>query len=135
MKKTVFLIAAVAIAMVALGQEFSASIKKIESVAAAAFGWQATAFDFGKIQKDVPVTHEFAFTNEGGDALIISSVQASCGCTVAEYTKEPIPAGEKGFVRAIYNAAKTGVFTKTITIKANTNDEAVLLTIKGEVVE
>ena len=137
MKKTVTLIAALAIIVVAFGQELSASIKKEMGPPsiAAAFAWEATVYDFGKIKKDAPVTHEFTFTNSGGEALIISSVQASCGCTVTEYTKDPIPAGEQGFVKATYNAAKPGVFTKTVTIKANTNDEAVLLTIKGEVVE
>lgn len=99
-----------------------------------AFAWTVTLFDFGKIKQSKPVTHEFTFTNSGDVPLVISSVQASCGCTVAEYSKEPIPAGGQGFVKATYNAAKTGVFTKTITINSNTA-EPVLLTIKGEVVE
>ena len=135
MKKTVILMAAFAIAVVALGQEYSASLKSKEITESAAFVWTATVYDFGKIQKDSPVSHEFTFTNSGEEALIISSVQASCGCTVTEYTKDPIPAGKTGFVKATYNAAKVGVFTKSITIKANTQDEATLLTIKGEVVE
>jgi hypothetical protein len=136
MKKTMILIAAFAIAVVALGQELTASIKKIEFAPnAPTFNWVATSFDFGQIEKGVPVTHEFMFTNSGTEALIISSVQASCGCTVTEYTKEPIPAGETGFVKATYNAAKPGVFSKTVTVNANTEKAVVLLTIKGEVKE
>lgn len=134
MKKSIILVVAFAIAIVAVGQ-LSASIKKSEVIRAAAFAWTETVYDFGKIQKDAPVTHEFTFTNSGEEALIISSVQASCGCTVTEYTKDPIPAGKEGFIKATYNAAKAGVFTKTVTIKANTGDETVLLTIKGEVIE
>jgi hypothetical protein len=38
-------------------------------------------------------------------------------------------------VKATYNAAKAGVFSKTVTISANTSESSVLLTIKGEVVE
>jgi hypothetical protein len=135
MKKTMILIAAFAIVVVAVGQELTASVKKVEPSFAAAFSWAATTHDFGVIQKDVAVTHEFTFTNTGNDALLISSVQASCGCTVTEYTKDPIPAGEKGFVKATYNAAKVGAFSKTVTINANTEDVVVLLTIKGEVAE
>jgi hypothetical protein len=136
MKKTMILIAAIAIAVVALGQEFSASIKSVTPAPAmAAFSWTATSFDFGQIEKGIPVTHEFTFINSGSEPLVISSVQASCGCTVTEYTKESIPAGEKGFVKATYNAAKPGVFSKTVTINANTEEAVVLLTIKGEVVE
>ena len=136
MKKALILIAAFAIAVVALGQELTASIKNPEPVKrAAVFNWAATTFDFGKIVKGEPVTHEFTFVNSGNDALIISSVQASCGCTVTDYSKDPIPAGNTGFVKATYNAAKAGVFSKTVTINANTADAVVLLTIKGEVLE
>jgi hypothetical protein len=100
-----------------------------------AFAWEVTAHDFGKIQLNKPVTHEFKFTNTGDAPLIISSVQASCGCTVAEYSKDPIAPGSQGFVKATYNAAKVGVFTKTITVNANAQDAVVQLVIKGEVVE
>lgn len=135
MKKAIILVAAFAIAVVALGKELTASIKnEVPAKPFAAFSWEATTFDFGQVVKGEPVTHEFTFTNTGSDALIISSVQASCGCTVTEYTKDPIPAGEKGFVKATYNAAKAGVFSKTVTINANTEDVVVTLTIKGEVV-
>lgn len=100
----------------------------------AEFKWNETSFDFGKIKLNVPVTHEFTFTNKGNATLTISSVQASCGCTVAQYSKEPIEPGQQGFVKATYNAAKAGVFTKTVTINANTEIATVVLTIKGEVV-
>jgi hypothetical protein len=100
----------------------------------AVFNWSETAFDFGKIKLNVPASHQFTFVNKGSAPLIISSVQASCGCTVTEYSKDPIAPGQSGFVKATYNAAKAGVFTKTVTINANTDDTTVLLTIKGEVV-
>lgn len=101
----------------------------------AAFSWVSRTYDFGKIKVGKPVTHNFTFTNNGDGILVISSVQASCGCTVTDYTKDPIAPGAEGFVKATYNAAKTGVFTKTVTVNANTTEGAVTLTIKGEVVE
>jgi hypothetical protein len=101
----------------------------------AIFNWLETTFDFGKIKQNKPVTHEFDFVNKGTSPLIISSVKASCGCTVAEYSKDPIAPGQQGFVKATYNAAHAGAFTKTVTINANTDNAAVVLTIKGEVVE
>jgi hypothetical protein len=101
----------------------------------AAFEWVSTTHDFGTIKKDVAVEHEFEFTNTGSEPLLISSVKASCGCTVTDYTKEQIPAGEKGYVKAKYNAAKVGVFTKSVTVTANTESGSVQLYIKGEVVD
>jgi hypothetical protein len=97
------------------------------------FDWAETTFDFGKIKQNTPVTHEFRFVNNGGEPLLISSVQASCGCTVAKYSKDPIAPGAAGFVTATYNAATKGVFTKTITVNANTKDGVVVLSVRGEV--
>lgn len=102
---------------------------------AAAFSWDATTFDFGKIKLNKPVTHEFRFTNSGSTPLVISSVQASCGCTVTDYSKDPISPGSEGYVKATYNAAKVGAFSKTVTVNANAEEGMVQLTIKGEVEE
>ena len=101
----------------------------------ASMKWVSTTHDFGTIKKDVPVEHEFAFTNTGTEPLLISSVKASCGCTVTDYTTTQIPAGEKGYVKATYNATTLGVFTKSVTVTANTETGVVQLFIKGEVVE
>jgi len=101
----------------------------------AAFAWSQTTFDFGKIKLNEPVTNSFEFVNTGTEPLVISSVKASCGCTVTEYSKDPIMPGAKGFVKGTYNAAKVGQFTKTITVNANTEEAVVQLTIKGEVTE
>ncbi len=97
------------------------------------FSWKVTVHDFGKIPLNKPVTHEFRFTNSGDSPLIISSVQASCGCTVTDYSKDPIPPGSEGFVKATYNAATAGIFTKTVTVNANSDEGTVRLMIKGEV--
>jgi len=99
------------------------------------FNWSQTTHDFGKIKVNKPVTYEFSFINAGEAPLVITSVQASCGCTVAKYTKDPVSPGSSGFVTATYNAAKVGVFTKTVTVNANTEAGSMQLTIKGEVVE
>ena len=99
------------------------------------FSWIVTTYDFGKIKVNKPVTHEFRFTNSGDAPLVISSVQASCGCTVTDYSKDPIAPGSEGYVKATYNAAKVGVFSKTVTVNANAAESVVQLTIKGEVVE
>jgi hypothetical protein len=99
------------------------------------FSWIVTTHDFGKIKVNKPVTHEFRFTNSGDAPLVISSVQASCGCTVTDYSKDPIAPGAEGFVKATYNAAKVGVFSKTVTVNANAAESVVQLTIKGECVE
>ena len=102
---------------------------------AAAFLWSATTYDFGKIKAGVPVAYQFGFSNTGMVPLIITSVKASCGCTVTAYTKDPVEKGATGFVSAKYDAAKPGKFSKTVAVYANTVEGMVQLTITGEVVE
>lgn len=98
------------------------------------FKWEETTFDFGKIKKDVPVTHNFVFTNTGTAPLVISRVQGSCGCTVTSYTDTPIAPGKTGFVKAVFNAAAMGAFHKSISVSANVEGGMERLFIKGEVV-
>ncbi|MBI3218965.1 MAG: DUF1573 domain-containing protein [Bacteroidetes bacterium] len=100
----------------------------------AAFAWDASSFDFGKIKQGVPVTHEFKFTNTGKSPLIIVNAQPSCGCTTPDWTKTPVPPGGSGFIKATFNAAVAGPFNKTITVTANTQEGSTYLTIKGEVI-
>lgn len=100
---------------------------------APAFKWDKTSHEFGKIAKDKPVTAVFKFTNSGTAPLIITKAEASCGCTVPEYPKEPIAPGQTGIIKATYNAANPGAFTKDVTIVSNVEGVPVRLQIKGEV--
>jgi hypothetical protein len=131
------LILSVCISFVFAQHQLASSTKPATSLSpdAGAFNWSQTTFDFGKIKVNKPVTHEFTFINNGDAPLIVTSVQASCGCTVTKYSKDPINPGGQGFVTATYNAANVGIFTKTVTVNANTEEGIVQLTIKGEVVK
>jgi hypothetical protein len=102
---------------------------------ATTFKWSETAHDFGKIEQNKPATHEFKITNTGKTALSIGGVTASCGCTVPEYTKEPIAPGKSGVVKATFNAAAAGPFNKTITVNLVGSTTPEVLTIKGEVIQ
>src|SRR4051812_19136463 len=55
-----------------------------------------TLHDFGTMHENEVVQYEFAFTNTGKTPLIITAASAACGCTVAEYPKEPIAPGTGG---------------------------------------
>ncbi|HAA14225.1 MAG TPA: DUF1573 domain-containing protein [Cytophagales bacterium] len=100
---------------------------------AAAFQWEETAVNVGKIPQNIPHVVKFTFTNEGNAPLIISRTQGSCGCTASEYSQEAIAPGAEGWVKATYNAAKSGPFNKTVTVFSNVEGNPVVLTLKGEV--
>ena len=74
----------------------------------------------------------YVFKNTGNAPLIINRVQTSCGCTVSEWTKKPIPAGTKGHVYAILDLKdKIGLIRKTLFVYSNASQQAIELHIKG----
>ena len=138
MKRIAVTLFALSLVASVMAQTVAVNTKKATirtSAPGAVFNWTETVYDFGKIKQGAPVTHEFTFTNSGDIPLVITTVQASCGCTVTNYSKDPIEPNGKGFVKATYNAAAVGQFTKTVTVNANTDEGVVYLTIKGEVVQ
>ncbi|HEY1202617.1 MAG TPA: DUF1573 domain-containing protein, partial [Niastella sp.] len=78
-----------------------------------------TSYNFGKIQQGRPVTHNFEIVNIGKEPLMLDNVQASCGCTTPEWSKEAIQPGATTTIKVGYNAAAEGDFNKTITIHYN----------------
>lgn len=90
--------------------------------------------DFGTIQEGTQATKEFKFTNTGKEPLVLSNVQASCGCTTPKWTSEPIMPGKTGTITAVYNSTgRPGQFTKSITVTSNAKSGVKVLTIKGVV--
>ena len=72
--------------------------------------------DFGKIPQGKPVYHNFVVKNVGKTAIKLDNVQAACGCTTPEWSREAIAPGATTTIRVGYNAAAEGVFEKPVTI-------------------
>lgn len=89
--------------------------------------------DFGAVPWDKPVTATFTVTNSGNKPLVITNVTTSCGCTLADWTKEPIMPGKKGIIGSTFDAKAIGHFHKTIGIYSNASPVPVYLVIKGKV--
>jgi hypothetical protein len=90
-------------------------------------------YDFGKIKQGVPVHHEFSFTNISNKPVVIESATASCGCTTPAWPQAPVAKGKTDKIKAGFNAAAAGAFTKQVTVKVAGADLPMVLTIKGEV--
>jgi hypothetical protein len=94
--------------------------------------------NFGKFSEKEPVVNcTFTFTNVGEQNLVINQAIASCGCTVPEYTKDPIKPGEKGQIKVTYNGTGKfpGHFKKSITVRTNGKVEMTRLYIEGDMEE
>jgi hypothetical protein len=90
--------------------------------------------DLGKIKQDIPTTAVFEVTNIGTEPLIIEQATPTCGCTIGDYTKEPIAPGKVGYIKATYNAKNIGMFEKRLNVKFAGYDMQ-NITIKGEVIK
>ena len=100
--------------------------------------FEKTRHDFGVFAPDTAIlTYDFVFTNVGKEPIIIHQASASCGCTVPEYTLEPIMPGCHGRISVTYNGKgrKPGVFRKSITIHNNGKQTPVRLYIEGEMID
>ena len=117
----------------AQGQDFSNNTNTNPPTAVA---FAETAHDFGTIKQDSKNTKVFKFTNTGDKPLLIESARGSCGCTVPNYPKQPIPPGQEGEIEVVYSPGKQkGQQTKSVTIIANTEPRTTVLQIKANVEE
>lgn len=91
--------------------------------------------DFGEIQEGTIATHTFEFVNQGKRALRILNVIASCGCTTPEYSKTPVAASQKGFIKVAYDSnGRPGIIDRAITVQTDGEPSYEILQIKGSVV-
>jgi hypothetical protein len=79
-------------------------------------------WDFGTIIEGEVVEHSYTFKNTGTKPLLISDVQASCGCTIPEWPREPIATGQEGTIKLQFNSnGKSENINKDVTIFSNAN--------------
>lgn len=100
--------------------------------------FEKTTHNFGSFSESDPkVTCTFTYENVGEQPLVVNQAIASCGCTVPEYTKEPVLPGEKGEIKVTYNGAGKfpGHFKKSITVRTNGAVEMTRLYIEGDMTE
>lgn len=99
--------------------------------------WVDSIKKFGTIQEGEKVEMVFNFKNTGSQPFIITQVQTSCGCTVANKPEKPIAPGTSGSVSAVFNSAgKEGVIHKGIQVYGNMENKPFSeLIFEGEVIK
>ena len=99
--------------------------------------WIDSLQNFGTVEKGKQVKLVFHVKNTGTKPLFITSANPTCGCTVADYTKNAIPAGETGEVAANFdsNHGSAGKIHKSIAVVTNTSPSRTTLIFEGQVEE
>ena len=90
--------------------------------------------DLGTLMQGDTIMLVYNFKNTGNMPLVLSNVNASCGCTTPSYSKDPVAPGEKGFITVKFNSkGKEGKLNKTVTAYANTKPAENTVSFKIEV--
>ncbi|MGZ5273192.1 MAG: DUF1573 domain-containing protein [Kaistella sp.] len=93
-----------------------------------------TTYDYGTVKTGADGHRFFTVKNTGDKPLIISKVQASCGCTTPEWSQDPIMPGKTAQLKVGYNTTIAGPFTKIIEVYSNDPENSrSVITIKGTV--
>lgn len=87
--------------------------------------WIDSVKNLGRITEGQKVQVSFRFKNTGNKPLIIQSVRPGCGCTVADYPKEPIAPGGEGEITGSFDSqGRESLQRKEIAVTANTKGSA-----------
>lgn len=96
--------------------------------------FEETKYDFGEMVEGDVLETVFKFKNTGKSPLIITNARASCGCTIPDYSREPIAVGAEGEIKVKFNSrGKHGKQNKRVTITTNTENGRELLYILANV--
>jgi hypothetical protein len=93
-------------------------------------------FDFGNVlRENKNYTCTFIVENQTDKPLVLLSVNTSCSCLKATYSRRPLKVGQKGVITMVLEAAKmdVGVFHRVIEV--HTNAGVNYMTVKGNSVE
>jgi hypothetical protein len=94
------------------------------------------AHDFGTIIEGERVVCYFDYRNTGGSALVINSVETSCGCTTPGWNSEPLSPGGQDRLKVIFDATgRSGSQRKVVTVSSNAENSVVRLTLAAQVNE
>lgn len=112
----------------------TASENKADPGSQPQFSFAVESHDFGKITQGEKVSYSFKFKNTGGSDLVIAEAHGSCGCTVPQYSRAPIPPNGDGVIDVTFDSdGKSGKTEKTITITANTSPNTKVLKIMAQI--
>ena len=91
-------------------------------------------FNFGIVNKGQIISRYITFKNDGKRDLVISNVKSSCGCTIANWPKNPIaPNSSDSLLLELNTGSLNGKIMKTVTIISNSKPNTKVITINAQI--
>lgn len=104
--------------------------------AAAQLRFESPEWDFGTVaEADGRVSHTFTGENTGDAPLVILDVVTTCGCTVPDFSRQPLRPGDRTQITVTFDpAGRPGLFEKTLAVYSTERQRVATLTVRGQVV-
>jgi hypothetical protein len=141
MKKIFFIVAIMLLAGIAFSQEKvvkkasatppETQNEKVEKRSSIVF--DKLVHDFGSLEKGGDASCVFTFKNISKKPVTLTNVKTSCGCTAADWPKEPVAKKKKGTIKVKYDSNRIGKFTKTIKVYIDGEENPIQLEIRGTI--
>ena len=141
MKKIFFIVAIMLLAGIAFSQEkvvkkasatpTETQNEKVEKRSSIVF--DKLVHDFGSLEKGGDASCVFTFKNISKKPVTLTNVKTSCGCTAADWPKEPVAKKKKGTIKDKYDSNRVGKFTKTIKVYIDGEENPIQLEIRGTI--
>jgi len=98
--------------------------------------WLETQHNFGAFHEDDGMAEcVFRYVNTGDSILRVTAARTSCGCTLLDYSREPLAPGDTASVTVCYDpTGRPGRFSKKVYIDMNTEPVRTTLTVSGVVI-
>ncbi len=115
---------------------FAQKAKVVDKTGKGTLRFRKEHIDLGEIKEEGgEALASFVFYNIGQHPVTISNVKSSCGCTVADWPKDTIQAGDSGIVVASYDPrTRPGPFEKALWVYTDAVPFQYFLTIGGTVI-
>lgn len=115
--------------------EIPTSDGKVNESDMANIEFEKTTHDFGKVKEGEIIEYGFKFKNSGNRDLILLYHEASCGCTVPEFSREPFAPGKGGEIKIAFDTKGRKLNQrKKVRIFSNTFPNVTELTVQGYVI-
>lgn len=103
---------------------------------AAFIAFKETKYNFGSVKLGKVVKIEYYFENTGKTPLLISTIETTCGCTVADFPHYPIKPGDFGMILLTFNTKeKYDKQDRTVEVISNASNSPTKLHFKGVIME
>lgn len=145
MRRSIFKTVGAAVALVAIAAPDIVTAGKgpvteeksieIDSIPQGCMRLDSAYIDLGVIAPDTVVEVSMRFVNSGNGPLSILRVYSDCGCTVPDYSSDPVEPGGEGEIHIRFNSRgrTPGAFRKSLRIRTDGRTPRETIILKGRV--